>query len=311
MDTDALALARRLAAESLTERLTWGAIALSVTDLDRAARFWTSVLGFVPRHGAEQGLALGTPERTLVVLHPGAETGVVKGHAGMYHVAFGMPSQAEFSRMMARLLHMGIPHSPVDHLMSKAIYLGDPDGHGIEIAYETPERFGRFSNDGGRFALIDARGQVRSGRERLDVRAELNLADGTDPGEPVHRDAVLAHLHLHVPNLPAAIDWFEGIGFARNLILNEFGMADMGAGAPYTHRLAMNLWAGSAVSPAPASSARLLHYDLDTGDAAVFAGARSRLAEDSRTGELRGTDPAGVALRLRLRPSITQEEKAA
>ena len=31
--------------------------------------------------------------------------------------------------------------------MSKALYLDDPDGHGIEIAWETPERFGRFSND--------------------------------------------------------------------------------------------------------------------------------------------------------------------
>ncbi|MCB1502865.1 MAG: VOC family protein [Bauldia sp.] len=311
MDTDALALARRLAAENLTERLTWGAIALSVTDLDRAARFWTSVLGFVPRHGGEPGLALGTPERTLVVLHPGAETGVAKGHAGMYHVAFGMPSQAEFSRMMARLLHMGIPHSPVDHLMSKAIYLADPDGHGIEIAYETPERFSRFSNDGGRFALIDAGGQVRSGRDRLDVRAELSLANGTDPGEPLHRDAVLAHLHLHVPDLPAALDWFEGIGFARNLILADFGMADMGAGAPYTHRLAVNIWAGQGVTPAPATSARLLAYGLDTRDAAVFATARSRFNEAIRPGELLGTDPAGVALRLRLRRSITQKEKAA
>jgi catechol 2,3-dioxygenase len=295
MDTDALALARRLAAENSPERLTWGAIALSVTDLDRAARFWTSVLGFVPRHGGEHRLALGTPERTLVVLHPGA---------------LGMPSQAEFSRMMARLLHMRIPHAPVDHLMSKAIYLDDPDGHGIEIAFETPERFGRFSNEGGRFALIDASGQVRSGRERLDVRAELAL-DGTDPGEPLHRDAVLAHLHLHVPDLTAALDWFEGIGFARNLTLADIGMADMGTGAPYTHRLAVNLWAGQGVTPAPATSARLLAYGLDTRDAAVFAAARSRLNEDIGTGELLGTDPAGVALRLHLRPSITQEEKAA
>ena len=38
----------------------------------------------------------------------------------------------------------------------------------------------------------------------------------------------------------------------------DFGMADMGTGAPYTHRLAMNLWAGPGARPAPEPSARLL-----------------------------------------------------
>jgi catechol 2,3-dioxygenase len=208
-----------------------------------------------------------------------------------------MPSQAEFSRRMRRFLDRGIAFSPVDHLMSKALYVSDPDGHGIEIAWETPERFGRFSDDGG-FAMFDAEGRVHSGRERLRVQAELARADGTDPARALHRDATVAHLHLHVPALDPALSWFESVGFARNLHLRDFGMADMGAGAPYTHRLAMNLWAGPGARPAPADSARLLGYRLQTPDAATFAGAQTRLTEDARTGDLIGTDPAGVTLRL-------------
>lgn len=311
MDTPALALARQRAADNLPERLTWGALTLSVTNLDRSAAFWTEVVGFVRRPDQVPGLALGTPDRTLVVLAPGATSPVAKGHAGMYHVAFGMPSQAEFSRRMQRLIDLGVHFAPVDHLMSKAMYLDDPDGHGIEIAFETPERFGRFSFDHGRFAMFDAASRPHSGRERLDLRAELAAADGTDPALSLHRDATVAHLHLHVPSLDTSLTWFEGLGFARNLHLPDFGMADMGSGAPYTHRLAMNLWAGPGARPAPATSARLLSYRLETTDAASFAAARARLTEIPGADVLTGTDPAGVTLNLALRATEHQKEDAA
>lgn len=311
MDTQALAVARQRAADDLPERLTWGPPTLSVTDLDRAETFWTDVTGFVRRPDPGPGVALGTPDRTLVVLAPGAAGPVARGHAGLYHVAFGMPSQTEFSRRIRRFIDLGVPFSPVDHLMSKALYLGDPDGHGIEIARETPGRFGRFSLDGGRFAMFDAKGRRHSGRERLDLRAELALADRTDPALPLHRDATVSHLHLHVPALDPAVAWFEGVGFVRNLDLPDFGMADMGAGGPYTHRLAMNLWAGPGARPPPAASARLLSYRLETTDAATFAAARAHLAEDRATGALTGTDPAGVTLTLALRAAETRKKEAA
>lgn len=311
MDTPALALARQLAADNLPERLTWGPLTLSVTDLDRAAAFWTDVIGFVRRPEPGPGLALGTPDRTLVVLQPGATSPVGRGHAGMYHVAFGMPSHAEFSRRMQRFIDLRLPFSLVDHLMSKAMYISDPDGHGIEIAFETPERFGRFSNAGGRFAMFDADGRPHSGRERLDLVAELAGAEGTDPALPLHRDATVAHLHLHVPALDASLGWFEGLGFARNLNLPDFGMADMGAGAPYTHRLAMNLWAGPGARPAPAHSARLLSYRLEAADAETFAAAKARLTEIPGSNVLTGTDPAGVTLTLALRATEHQTENAA
>jgi catechol 2,3-dioxygenase len=311
MDTPALALARQRAADNLPERLTWGPLTLSVTDLDRAAAFWTDVIGFVRRPDQGPFLALGTPGRTLVVLQAGATSSVARGYTGMYHVAFGMPSQAEFSRRIRRFMDLGVPFSPVDHLMSKALYLDDPDGHGIEIAFETPARFGRFSSEGGRFGMFDAAGRPHSGRERLDLRAELSLADGTDPALPLHPDATVAHLHLHVPALDPSLTWFELLGFARNLNLRDFGMADMGAGAPYTHRLAMNVWAGPGARPAPASSARLLSYRLEAADAQTFAAARERLTEIPGWGVLTGTDPAGVTLTMALRATEHEKENAA
>lgn len=297
MDTDALSLARSLEKQGLPERLGWGALDLSVTHLDSAMRFWTGALGFVLRPGEGSGMAIGTEQRTLVVLHEGAAMPVQSGHAGLYHVAFGVPSQAEFSRLLARLAGQNLQVSPVDHTMSKAIYLNDPDGHGIEIAFETPERFRRFAVGAAGFAMIDRDGRLRTGRDPLDVRAEMAFARGADLTAPIAEETVVAHLHLHVPDLGTAVDWFEGIGFARNLMLAEMGMADMGAGAAYTHRLAMNIWAGRGVRPAPPHSARLLGYRLITTDSATFAHARARLGP-SDDGSLFGRDPAGIPLTL-------------
>ncbi|MCT8330790.1 VOC family protein [Albidovulum sediminis] len=311
MDTPALALARQRAADNLPERLTWGPLTLSVTNLDRAEAFWTEVVGFVRRPELGPGLALGTPDRTLVVLQPGATSPVAKGYAGMYHVAFRMPSQAEFTRRMQRFIDLRLPFSPVDHLMSKAIYVSDPDGHGIEIAFETPERFGRFSFDRGLFAMFDVDGRAHSGREQLDLLAELAGAGGTNPSLPLHRDVTVAHLHLHVPALDPSLTWFEALGFARNLTFADFGMADMGTGAPYTHRLAMNLWAGPAARPAPVGSAQLLSYRLETPDTDTFVAARVHLRESSGSGVLTGTDPAGVTLTLALRNTEHRKENAA
>ncbi len=311
MDTQALRLARQRMAHGLPERLTWGPLTLSVTDLVRAEAFWTEAIGFVRRPDVGAGLALGTPDRTLVVLVPDATSPVARGYAGLYHVAFSLASQAEFSRRMQRFVDLGLRMSAVDHLMSKAIYVHDPDGHGIEIAWETPDRFGRFSDAFGGFAMLDAQGRRHSGREALDLVAELARAEGADPVLPLHRDTRVAHLHLHVPALEPAVSWFEGLGFARNLHLTHFGMADMGAGAPYTHRLAMNVWAGPGARAAPVTSARLRSYRLETTDAATFAAAGTRLALDPATGDLNGTDPAGVTLTLSLKTEGIRKEAVA
>ncbi len=277
MDTDALSLARSLQIQGLPERLGWEEIELSVTSLDRAMRFWTGALGFIPRPGHGPGLALGTAHRTLVVLHEGATMPVQRGHSGMYHVAFGVPSQLEFSRLLVRFVGMGLRVSPADHTMSKAIYLNDPDGHGIEIALETPERFGSFAKGSLGFAMIDHEGRLRTGRDPLDVHAEMALARGADLTASIADETVVAHLHLHVPDLCAAVDWFEGIGFARNLMLPEMGMADMGAGAAYTHRLAMNIWPVEMYHPR--RLIRLVCWATGSfaTDPTTFADARAKL----------------------------------
>jgi catechol 2,3-dioxygenase len=140
------------------------------------------------------------------------------------------------------------------------------------------------------------------------VKTELGLADGTDPALPLHRDTTVANMHSLLQAVVRAWDCFEGIGFARNLLLPDFGMADMGAGAPYTHRLAVNIWAGPGAMPAPEGTARLLNYVLYTPDTDAFDSARSRLTADAHASGLTGTDPAGVTLHLQLEDTVLKAE---
>lgn len=300
MKTAALLLAEHARSAGEPERLTYGPVELAVVDPDQTAAFWSGALGFLPRpHPDPKVRALGTARETLVILHPGARTPVQRGRSGLYHVAFGVPDQREFSRLLARLLSHRVRIAAVDHVMSKAIYLWDPNGLGIEIAYETPERFGRFGSFTNTFSLYDAQGRLRSGRDPLDVPGELKALDGADPDAPVAVGTAVAHLHLHVPDLARAVAFYEGIGFAANLFLPHLGFADLGAGGPYTHRIAVNTWQGERVEPASSRASRLLRYQVGVIDPILLERARDlQGARDSDDG-LDIVDPAGTVLRLR------------
>jgi len=277
--------------------LSWGVVELRVTDLERAVAFWTTTLGLIIRDSDATSTSLGTQETPLFILHSGATTTAQASFTGMYHVAIGVRSQAEFSRILARLIKLNVPLGPTDHLLAKSLYLRDPDGLEIEITYETPERFSHFGDMSNGMTLYDSDGNTHSGRGPLDIKAELAHAATTDPMLPLADDSYIAHLHLKVADLEPALDWFEPLGFARHLTLGSWGFADMGAGRPNTHRLAMNIWAGKNHPPTPQDMAGLVHYELINHGGVV---APEHLHKDGEV--LRGTDPAGVAVTLRNRP---------
>ncbi|UWQ96750.1 VOC family protein [Rhodobacteraceae bacterium M385] len=290
-----LSLVKNSEPAATTDRLSWGVVELQVTDLERAVAFWTSALGLVDRNHAAPGVALGTAERTLFVLHSGATAPVEAAFTGMYHVAIGVRSQAEFSRMLARLLHLQIPVSPTDHLMSKSLYLVDPDGLEIEITFETPGRFGRMGDMSRGLIMFDAEGRPHNGREALNLSEELAHAETADLMAPLADDSYLAHLHFKVAALEPALDWYKRLGFQNHLTLAGWGFADMGAGKPNTHRLAMNTWAGPNRPAAPDHMARLLRYEVIAHDPALLENAGLQRNGDSA----HGIDPTGVEITLR------------
>jgi catechol 2,3-dioxygenase len=103
-----------------TDTLSFGAAHLEVTDAARALGFWHDIVGLSVLESAGEELRLGVGKRELLVLHPGAERGVVPGHSGLYHLAIHLPDETELARVLWRLIVAGYPQAPTDHTMSKS-----------------------------------------------------------------------------------------------------------------------------------------------------------------------------------------------
>lgn len=56
---------------------------------------------------------------------------------GLYHIAFEVPSRADFAKAYRELTEGGVEVAAVNHFISWAMYFNDPDGNGLEIYCDT------------------------------------------------------------------------------------------------------------------------------------------------------------------------------
>ncbi|MDQ5853548.1 MAG: VOC family protein [Chloroflexota bacterium] len=283
---------------------TFGAVHLDVTDVERSLGFWRDLIGLTVLGHDGTGVRLGAGDRDLVVLHPGADGPVVREATGLYHLALHLPSLAEFARILARIQASHYPQYPVDHLMHLADYVDDPDGNGLELVFETPQRLGSSSVGPGGPILTDAEGNRHSGREPIDLVwlfAHLP-ADGTRRELP--DGTTVGHLHLRVADNDAALSFYRDvIGFRVNLDTRPLGAFDMSARGTFPHRLAANTWESAGRSPRPAGAAGLHNFTLQFRSTDDLAATIARAEASGSPVERRDdgafvVDPAGNRLLL-------------
>ncbi|MGI4831788.1 MAG: VOC family protein [Janthinobacterium lividum] len=286
--------------------ITFGAVHLEVRDPERTARFWEELFGFERRAGDGTGIAVGTAEETLLVLHAGARVPFQQGHSGIYHVAVHPPNARDFARIFKRLVDHKYPMSPTDHTFSKAIYLDDPDGINMEITLETPERFREcVPGPGNRLTFVGADGVGRPGAYALDLNQVFEAYEPGSEHEPAAPGTKIGHIHLYVGNLEKARDFYTGLGMQLARWWPPMQIADLGAGGPFTHRIAINTWQGIGAPPAPAGSARMRHFEIGfaTPERLRFALNANPAAVDLGDG-YEVTDPSGNRLRLLKTPAL-------
>jgi len=64
-----------------------------------------------------------------------------QGTTGLYHFAILYPDRKTLAVAIRRVLDAGVPlEGAADHGVSEAIYLRDPDGNGVELYRDRPER---------------------------------------------------------------------------------------------------------------------------------------------------------------------------
>src|SRR5690242_10538360 len=109
-------------------------VAISVSDVEKAAQWYIDVLGFERRH---QGMWNGVPTfigkgTTALALFPAKSDKPVSGGIRMLHLAFGA-NRKNFLAAQDELKQRGIKFEFEDHEISHSIYFHDPDGHILEI----------------------------------------------------------------------------------------------------------------------------------------------------------------------------------
>jgi len=248
-------------AQAIAAKTGMGAVEIAVTDGERALRFYRDYVGLTPLEGDGPAIRMGAGDRELVVLHPGAERRVVPHRSGLYHLALLVPDRRELARVIARLGRLRWDQYPTDHVMTKANYLWDPDGNGIEVYTESPED-GTMGMVNGTFGAWDKDGNPRSGREPIDLEELFShLREDERLDEPMPPATKMGHVHLHVADVDDALRFYhELVGF--DVMGHLPGVGFISAGG-YHHHLGLNEWAGHGVPPAPPGTAGLRRFTVE------------------------------------------------
>ena len=283
-----------------------GAVELTVADLDRTLDYWQREIGLRVLERSDGRASLGTgaglgagAEVLRFVEEPGAKPD--NGHTGLYHVALLVPDRASLARWLAHASRDRVQLTGLsDHAVSEAIYLRDPDHHGIEIYADRPRE------------LWEGRVSELLTTFPLDVEDLLGELDdpATEPFDGLPDGTIVGHTHLRVSDVPGTIAFYRDVlGIPLTAALRDMA-AFHGAGG-YHHHIGANIWESAGAQPAPPGTATLRHATILLPDAAERDRVVARVADAGQEPEQRDDgvlvrDPSGNALLLAT-PVVTPE----
>jgi catechol 2,3-dioxygenase len=283
------------ASGEISPRATVGAVHLTVSDLERSLGFYRAAVGLEVLEAAAPRASLGTGGRELLVLveEPGARPAA--GHTGLYHFALLLPQRPHLARWLAHAARDRVPLAGLsDHFVSEALYLSDPDGHGIEIYWDRPR--------------AGWEGKVAQRMTTLPLDVDDLLAELDDPAsEPfdgLPAGTVMGHVHLKVAGIEPTVAFYRDV-IGMGLMAQLGPRAAFLSAGGYHHHLGANTWESAGAQPPPAGTAALRHATLVLPDAAERDRLIGRLegagvqVEQSAAGPL-VRDPSGNALALAL-----------
>lgn len=127
---------------------------LRVSDIDRAIKFYTEIIGMrlVVTYGKQAAFLSFDDYHHHLGLNTWESKGGTpppKGHTGLYHVAFVFPDRATLGQVIDRVQSAGYKLSgAADHGVSQAVYLNDPDGNGLELYWDRPQSEWKYLEEG-------------------------------------------------------------------------------------------------------------------------------------------------------------------
>jgi len=240
----------------LPAELSLGAVHLTVADLERSLDYYRRAIGLelLRQDGAEASLGTGGTELLHLVEQPGAVP--AHGRTGLYHLALLVPTRPDLASWLAHAARDRVPLVGLsDHYVSEALYLSDPDAHGIEIYADRPR------------SVWEGKVDIRMTTQPLDVDdlfAELD-DPATAPFSGLPAGTVMGHVHLRVREID------DTVGFYRDVLGFDL-MAQLGSRAAflaaggYHHHIGANTWESGGAPPPDADMAALRHATIVLDD---------------------------------------------
>lgn len=275
-----------------------GIVSLTVADLDRSVWFYTEAIGLtlIERQGSEATFGVAGHSLLHLLEVPGARPWTE--HAtGLYHFAILLPTRADLGRWIRHWNDLGMPEfGQGDHLVSEALYLRDPDGHGIEIYRDRPRSEWQWDGDKVRMASlpVDIDGLLREA-----AKSGISWAGASE-------GTTMGHVHLQVGDIPRARAYYHDvIGFD---VVAEMPTALFLSAGGYHHHLGMNVWHSYRNGPAEPGVASLQFYTIVFPTDAARQSVVDRLtdagyATESMDGSVVTRDPWSNAIRLQVSSS--------
>ncbi len=236
-----------------------GYVHLQVSNLKRSLHFYENLLGLkraIDRGNTVVLSASGkAPYHVILTERPGARPKPAKA-SGLYHVAIRFPNRRELAKVFRRLYaHDTEFQGFSDHLVSEAIYLADPDENGIELYVDRP-----------RAQWVMQENQVQMATLPLNLDSLLGeLREGDTDADPIDSNTDIGHVHLHVSDLHAADEFYNGLlGF--DVTQRSYPGALFLSAGGYHHHIGVNTWAGRGVPPPPGDAVGLLSFGISLPD---------------------------------------------
>jgi len=228
-----------------------GAVELSVADLARSLGYYREAIGLdvLDEGDARASLGAGGRELLRLVEEPGAQP--VHRNSGLFHFALLVPTRADLGRWLAHASRDGVQLTGAsDHVVSEALYLRDPDHHGIEIYADRPRETWE--------------GQVAEKITSIPLDLEDIVAEVDDPAAPfvgLADGTTMGHVHLRVRDVPETIAFYRDVlGF--DLMAEIPRQAAFLSAGGYHHHLGGNTWESAGQGQAPPGHATLRHFTV-------------------------------------------------
>ena len=264
---------------------------LNVKDLASQTAFYQQVLGLEILSQTETESVLGLGGKALVHLIQAQESGEVREHYGLYHLALLLQTRKALADVLKNLTDLQISLvGGADYGYSEALYL---EGNGIELYRDKLVSTWDIREDGRIIGVTEA--LVAQDIYELGERVEpFILAEGTRMG----------HIHLSVKDSRKSSQFYQKVlGLEDKFSVPS---ASWIAAGDYHHHLAVNEWGGKGLAPRKQGLPGLAYYVIEVAHKEELLTIAQRVQEVDApikwltSSQLEITDPDGIVTRIRL-----------